>query len=338
MKKTLLGKTGISVSRAGFGVLALGRTHRDLNAKEGADLLLYGLEKGISFFDTAQYYDEYPLMRTFLKKAADEGYDRKDIVICTKSLCEDYEGMKSAVDEALREMGLGYIDVFLMHEVRSESVEKRSGAWQALKDAKASGKVKAIGLSTHHTDVAVEAASLEGCDCVFGLLNIEGMGIRKGEKGGPGAGLPGYWIQDGPGTREDMEAALTKCHEAGLGVMTMKALGGGNLAADYREALDYVFNKTYVDSVMLGMISEEEVNDLLDYFSGEMDPDYRPDVSGKILRVNHEDCVGCGECIKACASEAVYFAEDGLSEIDPDKCIDCGYCAYACPVRAIIRI
>jgi glutathione S-transferase len=50
----------------------------------------------------------------------------------------------------------------------------------------------------------------------------------------------------------------------------MKALGGGNLAADYREALDYVFSRSFVDSVMLGMSSRSEVNDLLDYLEGEL--------------------------------------------------------------------
>ena len=338
MEKTLLGKTEKKVSRAGFGVLAIGRTHRDLKDEEGSDLLLYGLEKGINFFDTAQYYEEYPVMKAFLKKAFDGGHSRDEIVICTKSLAEDAGSMRDAVDEALNEMDLGYIDIFLMHEVRSGQLEERSGAWEALRELKAEGKVHAIGISTHHTDVAEKAAELQDCDCVFALLNTEGLGIRKGETGGPGERLPGYRIPDRQATREEMEEALWKCHDAGLGVFTMKALGGGNLAADYREALDYVFSRSFVDSVMLGMSSRSEINDLLDYLEGELGDDYVPDVSDKVLKVNHDDCVGCGECMKACASGAVYYGDDGLSVIDRDRCIDCGYCAYACPVRAIIRV
>ena len=326
------------VSRAGFGVLALGRTHADKGCEEGAEILLYGLESGISFFDTAQYYDEYPLMRAFLRKAEAAGHKREEIVICTKSLASGYEGMTLAVEEALHEMNVEYIDVFLMHEVRTGRLEYRRGAWQALKDAKAAGKVRAIGISTHQADVAEEAAELDGCDCVFALLNVEGLGIRKGQPGGPGTKLPGYWLEDGPGTREDMESALMKCHDAGLGVFTMKALGGGNLIAGYREALDYVFSKPFVDSVMLGMSSRDEVDTLIGYMDGCLSEDYSPDASEKVLKVNHDDCVGCGECMKACASGAVSYVADGLAEIDTDKCIDCGYCAYACPVRAIIRV
>lgn len=338
MDKHFLGNTEISVSRAGFGVLALGQNHKALSDEEGAQLLLYGLERGINFFDTAQYYCENSMMRTFIKKAMDKGYRRDDLVICSKSLAEDYDSMMDAIDEAIREMDAGYIDVFLMHEVRSGQLSERAGAWKALVDAKASGRVRAIGLSTHHTDVAEAASDMGELDCVFALLNVEGLGIRTGEQGGSGAKLPGYYIEDRPGTREEMEAALLKCHEAGKGVFTMKALGGGNLASDYFDAMDYAFGRPFTDSVMVGMSSLKEIDDMAAYIGGDIGKDYVPDLSGKILKVNKEDCVGCGECMKACASFAVSYGSDGLSEIDNDKCIGCGYCAYACPVRAIIRV
>ena len=326
------------ISRAGFGVLALGRTHSGLSDEAGAGLMIHALRKGINFFDTAQYYEEYPLMREFLRKAGNEGFEREEIVICSKSLAEDHEDMMAAIDEALEEMELEYIDMFLMHEVRSGQMALRAGAWQALRDAKEQGKVHAIGLSTHHVDVAREAADLEGADCVMALLNIEGMGIRRGEAGGPGGALPGYWIEDRAGARDEMEDALQACCKAGLKVFTMKALGGGNLAADYMEALDYAFTRPFTDCVLLGMSSEKEIDALTAYLKGGLPASYIPDVSLKILKVNHEDCVGCGSCMKACVSDAISFAEDGLAEIDQGKCIDCGYCAYACPVRAIIKV
>ena len=338
MNKTLLGNTEISVSRAGFGVLALGQNHKDLSLEEGAELLFYGFMRGINFFDTAQYYDEYPLMRAFIDKVLSSGHEREELVICSKSLASDREEMAAAIDEALCKMGLEYLDVFLMHEVRSGQLQMRSGALEALKEAKASGKVRAIGLSTHHSDVASEAASMEDIDCVFALLNIEGLGIRTGEDEGPGESLPGYGVSDRAGTREEMEAALTACHEAGKGVLTMKALGGGNLAASYVDAMNYVFTRPFTNTVMVGMSSAKEVDDLLDLLEGRMDSCYVPDIGGKALKVNHDDCVGCGECIKACVSGAIDYGSDGLAEIDQELCIDCGYCAYACPVRAIIRV
>jgi ferredoxin len=67
-----------------------------------------------------------------------------------------------------------------------------------------------------------------------------------------------------------------------------------------------------------------------------MAPDYNPDTSLKKIRINHEDCMGCGACMKICASGAIYYDENGLAVVDQDKCVTCGYCAYACPERAII--
>ena len=340
MEKRALGKTELCVSRAGFGVLALGETHKAMPDEEGADLLMYGLSRGISFYDTAEYYDEYPLMKRFIEEAEAAGIGREEMVISCKSLASDYSGMKSAVDHALDEMGLEYIDIFLMHEVRPGQLPLRRGAWHALQEAKLEGKVRAIGLSTHHVDVAGAAASggVEGCDCVFALLNIEGLGIRCGEPGGPGGALPGYWTEDRAGARDEMEQALGACHDAGIGVFIMKVLGGGNLAADYRKALDYAFSLDFVDSVMLGMSSAYEVDSLISYMEGELPEDYRPDLNEKILKVNHDDCVGCGECMRACGQGAIAYGENGLAVIDLSRCIDCGYCAYACPTRAIIRV
>ena len=56
MKNTLLGKTGIEVSRVGMGVLPVGPNQLALPVEEGAEIIRYALEKGINFFDTAQYY------------------------------------------------------------------------------------------------------------------------------------------------------------------------------------------------------------------------------------------------------------------------------------------
>lgn len=316
MKKKWLGNTGIEVSAAGFGVLPMGPSQLALPVEDGAEIIRYALKHGINFLDTAQYYRTYP----YISKAL-EGGEWKDVVICSKSLCWDYEGMMDAILEAREAMGREVIDIFLMHEVRSGQLELRAGAWQALKDAKAKGLVRAIGLSTHHVDITEAAASMDDLDVVFPLINYAGLGIRKGDEFA---------------SKEEMMEAISKCHRAGKGVFSMKAFGGGSLTAHYQQALDYVFSKPEIDSVMIGFGKTTEVDDLLAYLNGSMEPDYNPDVSKKKVYVNQEDCEGCGACKAACPAGAIFYNENGLAEVDHEKCLTCGYCSPVCPVRAVI--
>jgi len=316
MKKNVLGNTGIEVSIAGFGVLPMGPSQLALSVEEGAAILRYALEQGISFIDTAQYYRTYP----YIKKALEDG-GFEDVVICSKSLCADHEGMYAAVLEAREALGREVIDIFLMHEVRSGQLEQRAGAWQALQEAKQQGLVRAVGLSTHHVDVTRAAAEMEDLDVVFPLINYAGLGIRKG---------------DAFATREEMMEAIAACHRAGKGVFSMKAFGGGSLTRDYQTALNYVFSRPEIDSVMIGFGKTAEVDDLLHYLSGSMEPGYNPDVSKKRVYVNQEDCEGCGACKAACPAGAIFYNEAGLAEVDHGKCLTCGYCSPVCPVRAVI--
>lgn len=316
MQKKFLGNTGIKVSIAGFGVLPMGPSQLSLPVEEGAKIIAYALEHGINFLDTAQYYRTYPYISSALKMGSFE-----DVVICSKSLCEDYDGMMDAVLEARKALDREVIDIFLMHEVRSGQLSLRQGAWKALKDAKKEGLVRAIGLSTHHVDITKAAASMEELDVVFPLINYAGLGIRKG---------------DSFATKEEMLEAISQCHAAGKGVFSMKAFGGGSLTGHYQEALDYVFSKPEIDSVMIGFGKISEVDDLLSYLGGTMDKSYNPDISKKRVYINQEDCEGCGSCKAACPAGAIFYNENGLAEVDHSKCLTCGYCSPVCPVRAVI--
>lgn len=316
MKKVYLGNTDIKVSIAGFGVLPMGPSQLALPVEEGAAIIRYALQHGINFLDTAQYYRTYPYISEALK-----GDNFSDVVICSKSLCTDYDGMMEAIHEAREALNRPVIDIFLMHEVRSGQLEERKGAWEALKEAKKQGLVRAIGLSTHHIDITEAAASMEDLDVVFPLINYAGLGIRKGEDFG---------------SKEEMIKAIQMCHQAGKGVFSMKAFGGGGLTGHYQEALDYVFSKEEIDSVMIGFGKIAEVDDLLSYLDGTMDKSYNPDVSKKKVHINQEDCEGCGSCKAACPAGAIFYNENGLAEVDHEKCLTCGYCSPVCPVRAVI--
>ena len=320
MMKVNLGNTNIRVSRAGFGVLPIGPGQLALPLDEGARIICYGVSRGINFFDTAQYYHTYPYIRRAMEMMTEDG-ECPEIIISSKSLAETYEEMTEAIAHACESLGREKIDIFLMHEVRTGQLAERAGAWQALIDARAAGTVGAIGLSTHHADVTRLAASIPELDVVFPLINYAGLGIRNGNQAG---------------TADQMMDAIRACHAAGKGVYGMKAFGGGNLTTTYQKALDFVFSQPEIDSVMIGFGSTSEIDDLMNYMDGNMPADYNPDTSKKRIHINQGDCLGCGACKAICASQAIFWNENGLAEVDQSRCLTCGYCSYACPVRAII--
>jgi aryl-alcohol dehydrogenase-like predicted oxidoreductase/ferredoxin len=319
MKRNILGNTGIAVTPVGMGVLTIGRTQLKYSTSAGAGVVRYALERGINFLDTAEYYETYPQIRMALNSGLSVC---EPPVIASKSLKHDYAGMLAAVEDYRKMFDRDVADIFLLHEVReAPDFENRAGAWECLNDLKAKGVIKAIGISTHHTDAAELNEKLPESDILFPLINKYGIGIRRGA---------------GHGTKEDMAAAIEKNSARGKGVFAMKAFGGGNYVADYTSALNYVRNLDGISSIMVGLGNAEEIDRLVEYAEGSLAENYAPDISRKKMRIDEGDCEGCGACVKRCPNKAISISSSGVASIDHDICITCGYCAPVCPTRALI--
>jgi len=320
MDRIKLGNTKIEVTPIGLGVLTIGNSQLDLPLLEGADIVRYAYDQGIRFFDTAEYYQTYSYMREAFQGIDCSRSNPDRPIIASKSLVETYESMENAIGDCLDELDLDYIDVFLLHELRPGDWEARQGAWECLKKWKERGIIGAIGVSTHHIDIVQKMLEVPECEIVFPLINYAGLGIRKGA---------------GPGTSDEMAAAIRDCIDAGKGVFGMKAFGGGNLSGDYRKALNYV-KDLGVHSIMVGMGKREEIDRLIAWAEDRLPEDYVPDISHKQIHVDQGDCEGCGTCIVRCPNKAIFRNANGLAEVDHSICLTCGYCAPVCPVRAII--
>ncbi|MGL4484586.1 MAG: aldo/keto reductase [Anaerovoracaceae bacterium] len=313
-----LGKSEIKVSEIGFGVLTIGHNQLNLPLEKGAELINYALDRGINFFDTAQFYKTYPYLKMALKSS------NKEAIIASKCLESSYKAMEFAVEECRRELDRDVIDIFLLHEVREgEDLLSRIGAWDYLNRAKAKGIVKSIGISTHHVDVAEVAARMPELDILFPLINYKSLGIRNGR---------------GFGSKEEMEIAISNNISAGKGVFAMKVFGGGNLTSQYLPALNYVHNIPGISSMMLGFGSIKEVDNAIDFAEGKLPVKFQPDVSQKKMRIDSGDCEACGACIKKCPNTAIKMSKEGIAEIITENCLTCGYCAPVCPTRALIML
>ena len=313
MIKIPLGKTGILVPPLCFGTLTVSPLQANLPHEAAGELLAYAFEQGITFLDTAQYYENYPHIRAGLERT------QRDVVVATKTYAYDKAGAVAAVEEARRALGRDVIDIFLLHE--QESIHTLRGHWEALEtlwDYKARGIIRAVGISTHRVS-GVRGAIEVGLDVIHPLINRVGYGIMDG-------------------TRQDMENALMDAASAGIGIYSMKSLAGGNLFREAEESLRYAFSLPYVQSRAIGMQSRDEVDANIHFaITGSFTEAQREALAAKRRRmIVEEECRGCGKCVARCGQNAVKLEMNTKKAvIDNKKCVMCGYCAKICPECAI---
>ncbi len=316
MEITALGTSGITVSRLCIGSLTVSPVQANLPPERAAEVLAYAFSRGIRFTDTAQYYENYPLLRRALELYQGE------VVISTKTYAYTREMAAEAVEQARRELNRDVIDIFMLHE--QESVHTLRGHREALDylfECKARGIIRAVGVSMHHVAA------------VRGVIEFHKRGVPL-DVIHPIFNRGGYGIADG--TIEDMQAAAADAHALGIGVFAMKVLGGGHLFRDAAAAFDFALDQPYIDAVAVGMQSEAEIDANLAYFETRTFPPAAKDALDKKSRRLHiEDyCEGCGACVRRCAQGALTLFE-GHASVMAEKCVLCGYCSRVCPLFAI---
>lgn len=308
-----LGSSGIRVTRLGFGALPIGPVQADVPVAEAAQVIRRALERGITFIDTAHTYKTYEHIRR-----AKEGW-AGPLVIATKTPASSYEEAEEHIRFALDELDVERLDIVLLHAHRfDESVfEERAGAHACLREYKARGLVRAVGISTHRVSVARAAAARDDIDVIHPLINVAGLGLLGG-------------------TVDEMAEAIRVAAGRGKGVYVMKALGGGHLISRREEAFRYVLGLPGVHAVAVGMVSEAEVDMNCRIFSGETiaASEQEATLKRKRLKIIPQYCKGCGSCVEACPSGALSLVA-GKSHVDESVCILCGYCSPACPEFAI---
>ena len=307
MEFRVLGRTGIRVSRLGFGALTIGPLQRGLPVSEGAAVIRAALDAGVNFIDTAELYESYPHIR-----AAIHGFTG-DVVISSKSYAYEYQAMEESVYAACRELNREYIDIFSLHEQTSRlTLKGHRPALDFLIKAKERGLIRAIGVSTHTVEVVRAASLIDEIDVIHPIINKAGLGILDG-------------------TSDDMLSAIADAAAAGKGIYGMKALGGGHLGRSAEAAFSWILRQEHLASIVVGMQSVDEVAVNCALFAGcKPLPEQAAAVAARERRLLVEEwCAGCGKCTERCPMGALTL-QQGKAKVDSARCILCGYCASVC--------
>ena len=127
---------GNKIPVVGFGVFLIpadGPTY---------DAVLTALKAGYRHIDTAAaYFNEADVGRA----VRDSGIPREEIFITSKLWLQDYgyEAAKKGLETSLEKLGMDYVDLYLLHQPYGDV----AGAWKALEEARAAGKIRSIGVS-----------------------------------------------------------------------------------------------------------------------------------------------------------------------------------------------
>jgi len=315
MQRSVLGRTGIPVSRLVYGTLPMGPLQAALSPDEGGRLIRHALEQGVNILDTAELYGTYPHIRAGIKGFSGE------VTIVSKTHALDAVTARSHVERGLTELGREQIDIVHCHAARvADPFVERADVIAELLRMKDEGKIGHVGLSTHYISAVRKAGDHPEIEVVHPLINRTGMGIIDG-------------------SAEEMADAIAACSASGTGIYAMKALAGGNLISSARESIRYVLDLTGVHAVALGMLSISEIDANIRLFStGEADQGEWQQLEARTrhLRIMERFCKGCGQCVPACVNGALAMV-DGKAKVDESTCVLCGYCGAACP-EFIIRV
>lgn len=139
--KTVKLNNGIEMPQLGFGVFQV----TDLEQCEQA--VVDAINSGYRLIDTAAAYQNEAAVGRAIKRS---GVDRKDLFITSKLWVSDanYERAQKGIDQSLSNLGLDYLDLYLLHQPYGDVV----GAWRALEEAYKAGKIRAIGVSNFYGD------------------------------------------------------------------------------------------------------------------------------------------------------------------------------------------
>lgn len=253
-----LGKTGVMLSRLGFGTgTSSGNIQRALGHEGFNSLIRHAYDKGVTYFDTAESYQTHSWLKEALK-----GLPREKIFIQTKM---PGWGIKNAdeafakIEKYLTELGTDYIDALLIHcQTAKDWDTKMAHVMEAMSKAREKKMIRIHGVSTHSLPAIRTAVASDWVQTLLVRLNPQGHITDTEEEtwNSPSS------VKFIPEVVNQVKSAASK----GKGLIAMKLIGEGNFkkAEDRQKAMNFVMAIEGINSAVVGFKSTAEVDESIE--------------------------------------------------------------------------
>lgn len=317
MEKVRFGTTGLMVSKVAIGGIPIMRLDKRGAVRVVQDII----DMGINFIDTANAYgDSEEKIGEAIRK-----YNRKDIILSSKSGARDKKSFAEHIDLSLKRLVTNYIDIYHLHGISTkegmERVMSDDGAYQALDDAVRNGKVRHTAFSSHNIDIA-EA-----------MLNTKRFKVIQ---------IPLNFIDS------EAESLLPLARKLDMGFIAMKPMGGG-LLDDAVLAFKYLsqFDNVVPDP---GIENTGEMRQIAEIVKdpGPLTAEDKKRIGELKKEMGSSWCHRCGYC-QPCPQEipisTVLITKSMLKRLDHERavtwcgsgiekareCTECRDCVERCP-------
>ena len=323
MEYTTLGKTGLNISRIGFGGIPI----QKIDAQSVRPLMERLVKEGVNFIDSAR---GYTVSEAYIGEAIEGMRDK--FVLATKSMARTKEAMEKDIEVSLANFRTDYIDLYQIHNpslAELEAVAAPGGALEALLAAKAAGKIGHIGVTAHLAGVFERALEMDWVETVMFPYNI---------------------------VETQGEELIRRAAEKNVGFICMKPLAGGAIE-DATLALRFIAQNKDVSVVIPGMYALEEVEQNVAAVCGASALTAEENEKIEEIRrtLGTQFCRRCNYCQPCAAGIGIsgifvlagYLERYGLGDWAKMRyagmakkagdCIGCGACEARCPYQLPIR-
>lgn len=249
-----LGNTGIKTSRlaqgTGWNGGARSSAHTRLGEKAFDELIRHGVDNGIRLMDVADLYGSHPYARKALTGVSRDKYEiLTKLWPRTEFWNSASGGAKVEVDRFRKELKTDVLEICLMHCMTNADWPKEyERIRDELSELKQKGAVRAVGVSCHDFGALKVASEHPWVDVLLARIN---------NVGGKSAAMDA--------SVEEVSAVLKQAKTNGKVVIGMKIFGAGKLTSPEQKdaSLKYVFANHLVDTITVGMMKPDEVDDTI---------------------------------------------------------------------------